>query len=204
MVNSAKKEQIKEFLDKDHEVMGKYYDILDKEPAEKKLYEEMQKLIQKDPDFYDPYLIAADILKNKRKTKEARELLYTAYERALRRIVDKEGNFPKRLEWGWLENRHLIRAISAWADELWEQVKTEDALTIYKKLLHSNPNDNIGARYDILAIHLGLGIDYEEKFAVKCTPGYLSVSELSEWFHKHCKKFPDEFGWWFKAVKYDH
>ena len=203
ITNPRRRKRMEEFWDNDHEAMEEYYDLLEKKLSTGKMKKEMQKLIQKDPDFYDPYLIVADILESEGRSGEARELRCTAYERALRRVVDKEGNFPKRLEWGWLENRHLLRAIGAWAEELWEQGKREEALEILRELLRSNPHDNIGARHDILAIRLGLGTDYEKKFAVKDTPGYLDAFKLSEWFKKHSKKFHDEFGWWFKAVKDD-
>jgi len=200
IVNLKRKKQIKEFFDEDHPVMNKYYDLLDRDLSIMKMRKEMEKLIQKDPDFYDSYLVVADILKSGRKIKAARELLYIAYERALKRIVDIKGNFPEKIEWAWLENRHLVRAIERWGWELWEQKKTDEALEIFRKLLKSNPNDNIGARQNILAIRLGLGPDYETMFTVEDTPGYLSGFKLSEWFAEHCEKFPDEFGWWFEAM----
>lgn len=199
IVNPRKKKQIKEFFDKDHQVMNRYYDLLEGGLSTKQVRKEMEKLIQEDPDFYDPYLVVADILKSGRKLKEARELLYTAYERALKRIVDKEGKFPKKMVWSWLDNRHLIRAVDGWAGELWKQKKAEEALEIFRKLLKSNPDDNIGARYNILAIRLGLGPDYEKEFASKDMPCYLDGFKLSEWFSKYSKNFPDEFGWWFKV-----
>lgn len=35
----------------------------------------------------------------------------------------------------------------------------------------------------------------------KGRPGYLDGFKVAEWFEKHSKEFPDEFGWWLKAVK---
>lgn len=203
ITNPRRIKQIREFWDIDRNVSGRYYDLLDRNLSRRKLKEEMQGLIQEDPDFYDTYIIVADILEDEGKAEEARKLLYTAYERAVLRIVDKEGNFPKRIEWGWLDNRHLVRAIDRWARELWEDGKTEEALDIFREVLHSNLNDNIGARHDILAIRLGLGPNYEQKFVAKGMDGYLDAFKLSEWFHEHSKEFPDEFGWWFKAVEKD-
>lgn len=74
-------------------------------------------------------------------------------------------------------------------------------MTILRKLLKSNPGDNIGARFDILAIHLGLKHDYEKKFACGDMSGYLDAFKVCRWFDKHSKKFPEEFGWWFKAMQ---
>ncbi len=197
ITNPKRKKQIKEFFDKNHKVMSKYYDLSEKELT----YKQMKKLIKQDPDFYDSYLIASDILKHEGKSKQAKELLYTGYTRALKRIVDNKGNFPKIIEWGWLENRHVVRIIERWGFEVWESGEEKQALEIFRKLLKTNLNDNIGARYNILAIRLGLGSDYEEKFACKDDPDYIDANKIWNWFEKHRKRFPDEFDWWFKAVK---
>jgi hypothetical protein len=74
-----------------------------------------------------------------------------------------------------------------------------EALEIFRSLLRTNPNDNIGARYCILAIRMGLGPDYEGRFLVE--PGFIDAEEISRWFEKHSRKFPDEFGWWWKEIE---
>ncbi|MBU0460844.1 MAG: hypothetical protein KJ597_05375 [Nanoarchaeota archaeon] len=204
VINSRRKKQIEDFFDKERSVMHNYYDLLERKLSSKQLKIEMERLIKVDPDFYDSYIILADILKHQGKIKEARKFLKTAYERALKRIVDESGNFPKKIEWGWLENRHLVRAVESWGFELWEQNKTEEALGIFRRLLKSNPNDNIGARHNILAILLGLNPNYERKFEVKDVPGCLNGYKLSQWFTEHSKDFMDEFSWWFKKVKHPH
>jgi hypothetical protein len=33
-----------------------------------------------------------------------------AYLKAVKTVSDKNGNWPKALDWGFLENRHIIRA----------------------------------------------------------------------------------------------
>ena len=204
LTNPHRSKQLEIFYDKDHPEMSQYYDLLDKKLSKAAFLREMRNLIQKNPDFYDPFLVVANILKDDGKEKEAMNILYTAYERAIKRIVDKEGNFPKELHWGWLENRHLIRTIQAWAFELWEQDKPEEALEIFRKLLHSNPGDNIGARHSILAILMKLKANYEDKFASENAPGYLDGFKLCKWFDDNSKKFPEEFGWWEEAVKRLH
>ncbi|HLC70881.1 MAG TPA: hypothetical protein VJI32_02680 [Candidatus Nanoarchaeia archaeon] len=201
ITNPRRKKQMDEFWDKEHSVMHQYYEVLEKKISQSKLLEKMQELIKKDPDFYDSYVVAADILESMNKKEMAAALRSTAFERAMHRIVDKEGNFPKRIEWGWLDNRHLVRSIECWAQELWGQGKNEEALDLFRKLLKANPHDNIGARHNILAIRLGLGPDYESKFETKDMPGYLDAIKVMEWFDKNVKKFPEEFEWWLKSVK---
>ena len=156
--------------------MGEYYGLLDRKLSPRRLKSEMKKLIEIDPLFLDPYLVVADILMAEGKEKEAKALLKNAYEKAMRRIVDKDGNWPKVMGWGWLDNRHLIRAIERWARELWFDGKTTEALEIFRNLLKTNPNDNIGARHCILAIRMGLGPDFEDRFLVG--PGFIDADNV--------------------------
>lgn len=203
ITNPKRRKQIKEFLDNGSPEMSRYYDLIDNSKiSDSKVKSEMRKLIQSNPDFYEPYLFLADTIKSEGKEKEAREIIFIAYQRAVRRIVDKEGNFPKKIEWSWVENRHLVRAIESWAFEQWEQNKNEEALEIFRKLLKSNPNDNIGARYDILALRLGLSSDFEQMFVLKDNPNYLDTNKEIDWFYDNWEKFPEEFEWWKKAVKW--
>lgn len=201
ITNPHRQKQLEEFLDREHPVMSRYYELLNRKISPKQLKGEMALLIKKDLDFYDPYLVLGDILTSEGKKKEANVFLAEAYERAVKRIVDKQGNFPKRLIWGWLDNRHLMRVIERWGLMLWEQGKAPEALIIFRKLLQSNPGDNQGVRFTILAISLGLNPDYENRFSSKDMPGYVDGFKISAWFDQYSKKFPDEFGWWFKAMK---
>lgn len=191
----------KEFMDSDHKVMDKYYELMDANLSYQKMKTSFEKLIIADPDFYDPYIQLAYLLQGKKDYNNAKKILYTAYQRALARITNNNGNFPRSLPWLWLENRHIIRVIDAWAQNLWEEKKESDALKIFRELLRSNPNDNIGARFSILAIRLGLNPDYEKMFAMKNMPGHLDAAKTHDWFEKESKKFPREFNWWRKAVR---
>lgn len=200
-VNISRKKQIDEFIDNDHLVMTDYYDLMEKNLPDTKLKKELEILIKKDPDFYDPYSVLATVIIREGKYDKGMSLLKTAFERAIVRIVDKDGNFPKSLLWGWLGNRHIIRIIYTWAVELWKSNKLEEALDLFRRLLKSNPNDNIGARYSILAIRLNLTPGYDEQFESKRMPGYLDAVKISYWFEKNSKKFPDEFDWWWEEIK---
>lgn len=190
-----------EFFDEKHKVMDPYYALMEKNISFVKKKSILQELIAIDPDFYDSYIELAYLLQEEEKFNQASEVLQLAYQKAIARIADKDGNLPKSLSWLWLENRHIIRVIDAWANELWEQGKITEALEIFRKLLRSNPNDNIGTRYSILAIRLGLDPDYEEMFELKDMPEYIDAAKTIRWFEKESKKFPDEFDWWKKAVK---
>ncbi len=201
ITNPRRKTRIKEFMDKNRKAALKYYDLLEQEPNQKKLLSEMKKLIVIDPDFYDPYLVASDILEKDGCDKEAKALMKLGYEKAMKRIVDCEGNFPETLFWGYLENRHIIRIIDAWAYWLWDDGKKEEALDLFRRLFRSNPNDNIGARHSILSLRLGkksyyLGL----KFPLM---GGLDAIKVDNWFKENYSKFPEDFNWWVKLMAKD-
>lgn len=199
--NPKRKKQIKKFVDKDHEVMNRYYDFIDSDISENKLEKEMRKLIKEDRDFYDPYLVLFDILLYSNRSKEMTILLRNAYKRAVMRIVDYKGNWPKEMRWGFLQNRHLMRIIERYAILCWEVEEIDEALDIFRKLLRSNPGDNQGARHNILAIRMGLkAYKWQKPFEVKEKGEVygLDALKLSSWFNKNVKKFPEEFDWLFK------
>ena len=67
------------------------------------------------------------------------------------------------------------------------------------RVLKSNPNDNIGARYSIVAILEGFNSqeEYEEQFESKNGMG-LEYEALEKWFYKSAQKHMDIIGWWFE------
>lgn len=196
-----------EFFDKRHDkVADRYYDIacegvesMETRNDVKKLIKELKKLIKIDPSFLDSYSLAAKLHRDLNDEKKATELEEKAYNIALKTMRDSQGNWPGTIEWGWLENRHIVRAINGWAYNLWHRGKTNEALEIFRKLLKSNLNDNVGARYSILAIRLGLNHDYDEEFAHPNGHG-LDVGKTLKWWDKNYKKFPDEFTEWQKYI----
>ena len=204
ITNSRRKKRIEEFVDKDHKVMSEYYDLLESATSDAQLKREMEKLIETDPDFYDPYLVVADLQTEQGNDKKGDELIQEAYERAVKRIADARGDWPIFMPWGWLENRHLMRAIERQAVIFWEEGKTDEALDIFRRLLRANPGDNQGVRHSILAIRLGLGTDWYAPFEVKDGPmagEAIDAFATEKWFEKNAKKFPEEFGWLPDALK---
>jgi tetratricopeptide (TPR) repeat protein len=191
----------REYIDKNHKVMSAYYDLCEKYcngSNVKTIKRQLKQLIEKDQDFLDSYLLLCEILQNDGNLPEAEKILDEAYERALRSITDKKGNWPEVLEWGWLENRHIIRTILNKAISLWEKGEIDGALDLFRKLLKTNPRDNVGARDFILAIRMNMSF---EEFENRFNKGGYYDMELSDWFEENRKSFPDEFGWWEKAVE---
>ncbi len=195
-----------QFIARDSPVMAHYYDLIERyqrQEATPALVQALGRLIEQDPDFYDPYLMLRDIVVNQGQAEEGEALLNVAYERALARITDANGNWPPALEWGWLENRHLIRTLLNKALAEWTAGRTEAALDLLRKLLRSNPNDNIGAREYILAIRLGMTFEgFETMFLSPTGFGY-DAMKMTDWFDANSGRFPEEFDWWKQAVGYE-
>lgn len=202
--NSRRKKRIQSFMDKNRSVMGKYYDVLEEVESDDELKRAMERFIEKDPDFYDPYLTLSELEMESGNAEQGINLLREAFERAVKRIADANGDWPEHMEWGWLENRHLMRTLERWAIVLWEQGDTDEALDIFRRLFRANPGDNQGARHSILALCMGLGTDWYLPFEVKDGPmagQAIDVRSSETWFEENMKKFPEEFDWWQVALK---
>lgn len=183
--------------------MQEFYDCVEVQLG-KKLMQSMRNLIKQDPSFLDPYLVLADLLLLNKKSDESRRVVEDAYQQALMTITDHKGNWPKSMEWGWLENRHIMRAIERYAYMLWEDGNIDQALELFRKLLKANPRDNQGTRYCILAIRLDLGLNWDEQFMVKDGPmagQAMEAGPVNDWFELNAKKFSEEFDWLFKKWK---
>ena len=195
--NKRRKKQIEYFIDKNHTSMDKYYEIL--ESADGKMtalsvIKNMEMLIKKDPHFLDPYNEIANIANENDDFKLEEIYRFKAFLMAVTIVADKDGNYPNEMYWGHMENRHIIRALCNFAYFMWEQGKSGLALEIFRKLLRSNLNDNIGARNYILAIRMGLKSDFEDKFIMKNSPILgLDAIKIGKWFDENSAKYPEEF-----------
>ena len=187
----------REFIDVDRPVMDEFYDVVQSYTGRnlKTIQKKLEKLIRKDPDFLDSYSMLAEVIIREKGPEEAEKLSDEAFNRAINLITDKNGNWPEILEWGWLENRHIIRTLLNKAIMLWDLEDLDPALDLFRKLLRSNPGDNIGAREFILAIRMKMT---HEQFEKRFNKGGFYDMKLMDWFEKNHKKYPDDFDWWDK------
>jgi hypothetical protein len=196
--NNRRTKQIEEFLDKPRTARNKYYELTEsyesRDVTFTKVYADMTQLIEKDGQFLDPYLEITEMAHEVGKDGLYQNILWRAYMTAVSLIANKAGKYPKSLPWAWYENRHIIRGLNDFALLQWEIGEARLALEIYRKLLASNLNDNIGARYSILALQLGYGPEYEAEFLPKKGPVYgLEAVKLEKWFSDNAKNFTEEF-----------
>ena len=201
--NTNRTEQIEEFVDKERwEMAGHFYDIYEDILLVNDLERRLEQFIREDPLFFEPYLLLADVLEDEGHLEQADEMRETAFQKAVRRVVNKDGKFPKVIRWTHVENRHIIRAIHKGALLRWKQGKAEEAMEVLRRLLKSNPTDNTGVRYDLLALKMHLGPDYSDLF-LSPQEETVDPNQMDGWFNAHSKAFPEEFAWWWEKMADD-
>ncbi len=193
------KDEKYEFIDRDRfEVSELYWEFLESPEVDdvKKSIKALKSMIKKDANFFDPYITLHEYYLMDRDFKKAIEIMEKGFKRAID-LIDSNGRFPDELPWGFIENRHIIRMIFNFAMFIWANDDKELAFKMFMELLKSNHNDNIGARYSIVAILEGFSSqeEYEEQFESKDGMG-LEYEALEEWFYKAAEKHKNVLGWW--------
>jgi tetratricopeptide (TPR) repeat protein len=69
--------------------------------------------------------------------------------------------------WGLIETRPYMRALHALAEILWDNSAHEEAIAKMQEMLHLNPNDNQGVRYELLDHLIERGRDGEADSLIK-------------------------------------
>ena len=189
-----------EFIDKDRfKVNELYWEFIESAEADdvKKSIKILKSIIKKDANYFDPYITLHKYYLMDGDFKNAIKTIEDGFQKAID-LIDKNGRFPDELPWGFMENRHIIRMIFNFGMFIWENDEDKEiALNIFMELLKSNHNDNIGARYSIVAILEGFTSqeEYEEQFESESGHG-LEYTKLEEWFYKSAQKYKDVIGWW--------
>jgi len=63
-----------------------------------------ERMIDEDPLYFDPYLLLFELLMKENKLNQARNVLRDGFRRVMERIVDKDGKWPRLMEWAFIEN----------------------------------------------------------------------------------------------------
>jgi len=111
------------------------------------------KSVEIDPTYADGYNHLANILWRKGDWKQAEGLYRKAMECAEPEVKD----VPKGGFWGILESRPYMRALHGLGLTRWKLGRLEEAVSIFKRMLKLNPNDNQGVRYLMGPIHHEMG-----------------------------------------------
>ena len=188
-----------EYIDRDRfEVNEMYWEFIESEDAEhiEKSIKILKGIIKKDPDYFDPYITLHEYYLANDESNKAIATLVDGYDRAMN-LVMIDGEFPDKLLWGFIENRHIIRMIFNYALLMWRMEDKKQAVTLMQQLLRANPGDHIGARYYIVAILEGF--ESEEEFEInfmKEDEEYLDWQQQERWFQEKVMKHRKELGWW--------
>jgi len=131
-----------------------YYDAMDCLSAgdTKTAMDLLQKAIAFDRHSVQTILGIAEVYKYKGDEEKAYSWIGKGFEEIKRQFP----KWPKRMEWGDLDNRAYLRILAHKADYFCDIGKTEEGIELYKLLLKLNPNDNQGIRYLIAGIYKGI------------------------------------------------
>ncbi len=131
-----------------------YYDAM--EAVNMDDYKIAEKLLLKakemDLDYVQTYVGLVSVYGRPKDEKKAVENIKIAFEKVLKKFP----NWPKRMEWGDMDNRAYMRAIQYRADIYWDDGENEKAIELYRLLLKLNPNDNQGVRYLLAGVYAGI------------------------------------------------
>jgi tetratricopeptide (TPR) repeat protein len=102
----------------------------------------------------DAYLILAEEAKD---PQEALDLYRQAEKAGREALTDEPFEQDIGMFWGLIETRPYMRALHGLANALRGSAQDKEAVSLYREMLRLNPNDNQGARYNLMDSLLKLG-----------------------------------------------
>ncbi|MDR2172738.1 MAG: tetratricopeptide repeat protein [Burkholderiales bacterium] len=98
---------------------------------------------------------------------EALSLLYSAVEAGERALGPRAFKDMTGMFWGVFETRPYMRALNELAQCLIDMNRLEEAVDCFQRMLHLNPNDNQGVRYELLPLFMALDRDADAETLYK-------------------------------------
>ena len=132
-----------------------YYDAMDAlndyndfKTAEKLLLEAKEM----DPNYVQTYVGLVSVYARPKDRKKLEENIKKAFDLTVKEF----SKWPKKLEWGYLENRAYLRVIQYRADIHIDDGEKDKAEELYRLILKLNPHDNQGVRYVLAGMFAGI------------------------------------------------
>jgi len=139
----------------------------------------LNKLIKEFPDLIEAYNFRHQILH----MEDNLVAMDREAKRAYQAVVDHffPDDLPEKMEWIYLENRPILKALYNYAICCWVPREVEKTKEIFEKMLRMNPNDNQGCRFCLLGIY-------------ECmTPHHffheIDQTEMLGWFQERCVEY---------------
>jgi len=146
---------VRNFLQKkENKIWDYYYDAMEcltQDNAETaKLL--LKKTIKLDENFVAGYVGMTAVYRVEGNNKREKEYSDLAYKKTCKIFP----RWPKKMNWGILENRQYLRAICDKAAVYHKKDDYKEAEKLYRLLLKLNPNDNQGVRYLLAGMFVSL------------------------------------------------
>jgi len=155
-INKLQETMKKYSLHNEENINDLYYDAMELLGGGRGEAKEAEKLLLKaleiDGHSVQTHIGLSHVYGSLRNKKKAEEQIKKAYEETVKRFPV----WPRRMEWGFIENRAYLRAIQYRADLFADEGKKEEAIELYRLLLRLNPNDNQGVRYTLSGVYAGI------------------------------------------------
>lgn len=183
---------MKEFIDEQRDVAIKFVNLLEQqeELSTQELINNLEQIKQEDPDYLDTWAFLAELYSEIGDEQQAIDNMNDGFMNALELVEGVEGVFPDVLEWGHETNQHIIRMLTEQGKLFWYNEDIVESLDLFRDLLRSNPNDELGVRHYLLAVLLGMQYeDFEDRFNKE--EGY--DQEVFDWFEDERHSFSEEF-----------
>lgn len=132
-----------------------YYDAMEmlggSARAAKRAEPLLLKALKSDPNYVQTHIGLSHVYGNMKDKSAARAHIQRAYDQTRTEFP----KWPRRMEWGDIDNRAYLRAIQYRADLHADDGEKERAVELYRLLLQLNPNDNQGVRYTLAGLYAG-------------------------------------------------
>ena len=146
-------------------------------------------IFTEEPEYLEPIIDLLGIYEITKEREQYNKLLEHAYKVALHRVADRDGTWGYDvIEWAWLENRCIIRALQIGAMKCWKDGNTHEAKKVFQNLLKVNPGDNSGVRYQLLGILEGMTAKQFDN--MMGDTGFVPPA-IPKWFDEKAKLHPE-------------
>ena len=109
----------------------------------------LKKTLKRNKDYIELYVGLASVYRMIEDNKSFEKIVEVGFEK----LKDKFPEWPKKMFWGYINNRQFLRIIDFKACLCFEKGDKKQAEKLYKLLLKLNPNDNQGIRYFLAGLY---------------------------------------------------